>query len=129
MTALHHSTIRFFESKMSVHNRVMRWTRLPDNSYVLYRIERTNDLDNCNVFLSDAYNFGYADYIGRPEIIGIGDYVIVARPESSFDMGLIQEARYDQIGLGRIGAFMGALNSSRIWEYVSPDERRWRDLE
>jgi hypothetical protein len=119
MSTLHHSTITFFESKMSTHTKVRRFTRnatVPNEH--IYEIERKDGLPSVTVLLSDAYRFGHADYLGRPPCIRRGDYILIARPEADFDASIIKPATKDGIGLGKIGTFMGALNSTDPSIYI-----------
>jgi hypothetical protein len=92
------------------------------NEY-LYSIGRRDRLPSVVVLLSDAYRYGSADYVGRPKQIGPGDFIIIARPEADFDAALVERARDDGIGIGKIAKFMGALNWRNVSEYVSPEEK------
>src|ERR1700732_1802655 len=116
-TTLHYSTINFFEARMSGHSRVERCTRIAGVNEYLYTIERKGGLTSVNVFLSDAYRYGHADYVARPKQLKRYGFILIARPESSFDHTLIEQARLDGIGIGKIGKLMGALNSSNVCDY------------
>jgi hypothetical protein len=67
MATLHHTIIEFFEARMSKHSRVERYTRMPIADEYVYTIERKGGFGSVNVFLSDAYRFGRADYVPRPK--------------------------------------------------------------
>jgi len=110
MTTLYPTHVEFFTQRMSEHSRVDRFTRLQIADEYIFRIERRDGLPAVNVLLSDAYRFGIADYLGCPSTIRRGDYILIARPEGGFDSAVAKRAKEDGIGIGKIAAFMGALN-------------------
>jgi hypothetical protein len=117
MTTLHHTNIHFFESRMSEHSRVQQCTRnLAVADEYIYDIERKDALPTLRVWLSDAYHFGIADYLGRPSCIRRGDFILIARPEAIFNS--IEKANKDGIGIGNIRHFMGALNYRMPSDYA-----------
>jgi hypothetical protein len=123
MTTLHPQIISFFEARMSEHSCVERFTRMAVTGEYLYEVERTGGRKPVTVFLSDAYRFGEADYLGRPTQLRRGDFILVARPEAGFDKALIDRARLDGIGLGQIRKFMGALNHTPPCDYIPKEEK------
>jgi hypothetical protein len=124
MASLHNQIVEFFQSRMATHTSVARCTRLNVADEYLYSIERKDGLEPINVLLSDAYWYGHAAYVGRPKQIRRGDFIIIARPEADFDEALIEPARKDGIGIGKIGKFMGALNKRNVCDYISPEEKK-----
>jgi hypothetical protein len=125
MSTLHHTIIAFFEKKMADHNRVRKWTRLQVADEFIYFVERSDALLPLNVFLSDAYSFGRADFLGRPRNIKAGDYILIARPEASYGSpAFYEELQNGKIGIGKIGELMGALNYPNVWEYEKPADKK-----
>jgi hypothetical protein len=123
MSTLHHTIVSFFEAKMSAHSRVERFTRLPIEDEFIYLIERNNNLGSLNVLLSDAYEYGRPEYLGRPRKIGSGDFILIAKPDAILDPAVVELAKKDRTGIGFIGKFMGALNFASFWDYDPPDRR------
>jgi hypothetical protein len=119
MSTLYPTVVQFFMTRMNEHSCVGTVTRLSIPDEYIYKIERENYLPDIHVFLTDAYRFGLADYLGRPSCISRGDYILIARPEASFDTGLIERAAKDGIGIGKIGRLMGALNLRYVSKYKS----------
>src|SRR5205814_1870223 len=83
----------------------------------LYRVHRRRQGDVVLVWVSDAYLFTDMDYHNRPDELGPGDYVLVAKPEGGAQVSaeLIAEAR---IGVGQVAELMGALTVRDTWKYV-----------
>jgi hypothetical protein len=48
-------------------------------------------------------------------------------PHADFDTDVVEVAKKARIGIGHIGKFMGALNYTNIWEYMTPDERKQKE--
>ena len=107
---------------MAEHNCVAAWTRLDVANEYMYRIRRTEGRRDVIVMLNDAYRFGLAEYIGRPELIQRGSFILIARPEAGFDDAVLERAREDGIGVGSIKKFMGALNRDDVSTYKTPEE-------
>ncbi|QAY96869.1 hypothetical protein CWB41_14940 [Methylovirgula ligni] len=108
---------------MGEHNCVSEYTRLDVANEYIYQIKRTAGRSTVRVFLSDAYDFGLADYLGRPRKLRSGDFILIARPESKFDGDLVERAKKDGIAIGQIGKLMGALNLNDMSSYKSPEEK------
>jgi hypothetical protein len=123
-TNVHRSTLDFFQAKMLTHSRVRRCEQLRVPDDFVFVVERTDNLSTVRVHLADAYSYGLPDYAGRPKQIRKGDFILIARPEATFDESLIERARKDGIGIGKLAKFMGALNVSNMETYKSPEERR-----
>ena len=76
------------------------------------------------VHLTDAYRYGLAEFYARPTQLRSGSYVVIGMPHADAATEAIETAKLAQVGIGHIGKFMGALNYKRMWEYMTPDERR-----
>jgi hypothetical protein len=107
--ALHHTNISFIEAKMGEHDCVASFTKTDIHGDVVYRIERTKGRKNLDLFYSDAYEFGPAEYFGRPKIIGEGD-IILLTPHAKFGGNVTDLAREDGILVCKFREFMGAIN-------------------
>jgi len=99
---------------MDEHNCVAGYNRLPNSDEYLYEIRRKNGLRAVIVHLSDAYLYSHAEFAARPKEIGIGDFVVVARPEASIEDAVVQLGNKMAIPVGRISKLMGALNCPQI---------------
>lgn len=122
-TDLKPSVLAFFTAKMDEHSRVNSYSRIVVEEEYIFEIQRRDGLANMKVHVSDAYDYGLVDYLARPKQIGRGDFILIARPEATFDHSLIERARTDGIGIGMIGKFMGALNLQEPHRYVPQSEK------
>lgn len=113
---LHYTNIRFIEARMSEHSCIASFVRLDDRNHVVYQIERTEGRKSVNLFCSDAYEFGLAQYLGRPTLIKRGD-IILLKPQSKCTGDAWARSREDQILIADIREFMGALNWSDVFKY------------
>lgn len=120
---LAYSTVRFFIERMESHSCVEQCRQLNDQSEYLFEIERKGGHPPVTVHLSDAYSYGYWEYLSHPPRIRRGDFILIARPEARFDESLVKQARKDGIGIGSIRKLMGALNREKIWQYELPEDR------
>jgi hypothetical protein len=111
---------------MNEHSCVANWEPLDNDDEYLYLIKRTRGLPEVRVHLSDAYEYSRAEYLSRPaEVIKRNSFIVLGDPNANVAHGdLVAEAGSDGIGIGKIGKFMGALNSRNVWEYEAPEERR-----
>jgi len=119
---IHYSLISFFEERMDGHNKVESYSRLDDADGILYTIDRSAGLPTLTLYLSDAYAYTLNDYYSKPEILKKGDFILVTKPEASYNSAAEDDARNDGIGLGPIGKFMGALNKRDVSKYVVPEK-------
>jgi len=122
MAHLHPQIVNFFLNRMNEHSCVAGYNRLPNSDEYLYEIRRKNELRIVIVHLSDAYLYSKAEFAARPKEIGIGDFIVVARPEASLEDTVVQLGNKMAIPVGRISKLMGALNCPNIWEYHAPGE-------
>jgi hypothetical protein len=124
--ALYYTIPQFFERSLDKHPMVLWWSRIDDpkeDSDFLYQICRVNGLSDIIVHASDAYSYTLTDYYQKPHQLGPGSFIYIAKPEASYDWGIVEIAQQDQISIGKFGAIMGALYISQHWDYV-PKERR-----
>lgn len=129
--ALHQSHLNFFTTKMDEHNSVVNWHPIEDQHEYLFRIRRklSGSESDVIVHLTDAYQYGLAEFFARPKQIGTGSFVVMGMPNASTDAEVTEKAKEHGIGIGHIGRFMGALNSNKIWEYMTPDEKQRQEAE
>ncbi|MFZ0882371.1 MAG: hypothetical protein WAN14_03160, partial [Candidatus Acidiferrales bacterium] len=112
--------------KMEAHNRVERCVRQNADGECIFEIQRKGDLPTLMVYLSDAYDYGLGEYLSRPRSLGRGDFILIADPNANFDESVVPRAREDEIGIGNIKKFMGALNFRNVWMYDTPDAKKGR---
>ena len=112
---LHYLVIKFFHERMDGHDKVLDYTELPDNADILYKIVRVEKLPSLTVHLSDAYRYTLHDYYSKPASLKAGDFILIARPEASFDQDITDIAGRERIGIGKIGMLLGALNRKDVW--------------
>lgn len=114
---------------MNEHSCVASWEPLDNEDEYLYRIIRTRRLPDVRVHLTDAYEYSRAEYLARPkEVTRRNSFILLGLPHANEPMSaLLAEARTNGIGIGKIGKFMGALNSRDVSTYETPEERRERE--
>ena len=124
--ALRPEHLSYFTDRMDQHNLVTNCVLIANQDEYLFKIRRTlNQVESeLIVHLTDAYRYGLAEYYARPGELGAGSYVVIGMPHADPTPEAITIAREDRIGVGHIGKFMGALNHTNIWEYMTPDERQ-----
>ena len=129
--ALRPEHITFFTARMNEHSRVSNWEPISNQHEYLFRIRRTLSGAKTDVIvhLTDAYRYGLAEFYARPNELRAGSYVVIGMPHADADLEAIETAKEHQIGIGDIGRFMGALNHKKIWEYMTPEERRLKEEE
>jgi hypothetical protein len=118
---LYYTILQFFEKRISEHSAVDSWVRLACEQEYIYRVSRVRYGDQALVWLADQYLFTDMDFYNRPQQLGPGDYILIAKPEANGAVSaeLIRQYR---IGVGKLGMFMGALNKRNMWTYEPPDE-------
>ncbi|GGB55149.1 hypothetical protein GCM10011502_30120 [Oceanisphaera marina] len=123
---LHYTIPKYLESALTKHAKVLSWERIDSSQsdeHYIYLIRRSEGLSQVIVHLSDEYEYSLDDYFQKPDSIGEGAFILVARPEAVYDDSIVEVAQQDQVSIGKFGALMGALYKERHWEYV-PKERR-----
>ena len=115
---LHYLVIKFFRDRMDAHSKVKSYSKIPHDNEILYKVERTGSLPPLIVHLSDSYRYTLHDYYAKPDLLGPGDFILIARPEAAFDPAIVNIAALDRIGIGKIGKLLGALHRKDVWRYV-----------
>jgi hypothetical protein len=127
--ALRPEHLGFFHARMNEHDIVQSCVPVSSKTDFLFEIRRTRGPPSVTVHLSDAYRYGEIAYIARPREIGKGDFVVIAMPHAwDPEFSVLDLARAERIGIGKIGKFMAALRHRNVWEYQSPDENSMRAL-
>ncbi|TJV20778.1 MAG: hypothetical protein E5Y04_30710 [Mesorhizobium sp.] len=122
---LHYSIMRFLEKRLDEHSIVKAWERHDREDWITYTVERFRLNDKVTICLSDAYKFTDFDYHNRAEFLSSGDYILVAKPEGGLAVsGRLVDA--SEIGVGKLGEMMGALNSKHMWKYSPPSNEEIR---
>ena len=117
--------LAFFRSRMSEHDLVEAYEPLDNEDEYIYLVKRRRGLPAVRVHLSDAYEYTRAEFLARPdEVTQRNSFVILGLPHALDPVHLIAEARAQGVGIGKIGKFMGALNSRDVWTYETPEEKR-----
>jgi hypothetical protein len=114
--AIHYTNIKFLEAKMTEHDCIASFERADIGDDVVYRIERTGQRKSLNLFYSDAYEFGPAEYLARPRSIGRGDMILLT-PAAKIGGDVTERSQKDGILVGHFREFMGALNWSDVSKY------------
>ena len=111
------------------HDKVISLTVIPSEEEYLFRISRQvgNSTNDVIVHLTDVYRYSLAEFYARPAELRAGSFVVIGMPHADAYEDVIEEAREERIGIGDIGKFMGALNYMRLWEYLTPEERRQKE--
>ena len=116
---LHIQNLTFFYDRMADHTGVSSYEVIPEDEHYLFRVLRKK-YGSVLVLLTDAYEFSEADaFLMPPET----DYIVVV-PHASYDTAIRRHLAREQVGIGYIGKFMGAINYSRPWEYLTQEERK-----
>ena len=118
--------LEFFVDRMNDHNLVVSCSVIPDPDEYLFRILRKvgSSQSAVVVHLTDSYRYGLAEFYSRPAKLKGGSFVVLGMPHAGTVNDVIESAREDRIGVGHIGKFMGALNHRKVWEYLTPEERK-----
>lgn len=116
--ASYYEDYKYFEENMKKHGSVLSMTPCGDG---LYEIKRTKG-DVLRVFICECYAFGVAEYMETVERLGPVDVVVI----NSMWCGYTPEAKWycrdSNVGLFKIGEFMGALRHDHYWRYLTNDE-------
>ena len=124
---LHPQILTFFKARMKEHVIVIKLEDLSSSDDFIFLVKRKESMPDVVVHLSDAYEYGHFDFTQRPHAVAnAGSFILVAKPEATFDPQQVVEARLQRIGLGQIGKLMGALNKREVWTYYTAEERQER---
>ncbi len=110
---------RFFDENVEYHDRVRRLEFQGDG---LYQVELT-DHRSLKVFVCECYSFGLAEYHEVTDNHGDIDAVVIASAWCGYTGEVKEHCKNLDVGVFKIGEFMGALNSRDFVNYVPPEER------
>ncbi|MDH5976872.1 hypothetical protein L8R98_08790 [Vibrio splendidus] len=123
---LHYTIPRFLHNALDNHKMVRDWKRIDhpsDDNDFIYNIRRTGGLSDIVLHASDDYRYLLTDYFQKPEKIGQGAFILIARPEGDYAEEVVDIASQDEISIGKFSALMGALYRDDHWNYI-PKERK-----
>lgn len=112
---------RYFEEKMDRHGKV---TSLKVEGNGVYQVTRTQG-DRLRVFICECYAFGIAEYIETVEQLGRLDAVIINSAWCGYSPDAKRHCRDGNVGLFRIGEFMGALHRADYWAYLTAKDEEY----
>jgi hypothetical protein len=118
---LHYSILPFLEKSLNSHSLVQSIQRVDDDDFYIYFIQRNGGLRSLYVVLSDDYSFNDYSLITRHRILNNGGFILVARPEAYCRSRSEPEF---QLGIGKIGKLLGALNRDDYWNYEPPTKEK-----
>lgn len=127
---LYHKIPRYLEDALGNHNKVASWQRIdhPENDDdFIYSIKRTGELSDITLHASDEYSYSLTDYFHKPEQISEGSFILIARPEATYDQSIVEIATNDNISIGKLRELMKALYIEEHWS--DPQERKNRRKE
>lgn len=125
---LYYSIVPFFINKIfKSNNKVSSVTEVPNKNYYVYKIKRSNGLSDFKVIFSDAYLFTENDYyeLFAENILERGDFILIARPESSYVDSLLETTYRNGLFIGKTSFLVKFLNSNmdNIISYVLEEIR------
>ena len=103
---------------MREHSIVESFRVLPNDDEIIYEIRPNRYGDTVRVWLSDHCHHTEMDFYNRPREIRSGDYILIARPEAADEGGY----SLDNIRIGKLKDFMGALTKRHMWKYEPPSD-------
>ncbi len=116
---VHQLNLTFFHERMKEHTAVSRHFVMPSDEHYLFRVSRKK-YGPLTVLYTDAYEFSEADALLMPPET---DYIVIV-PHASYDTEIRRHLSREQVGIGDIRKFMGAINYSHAWEYRTQEERK-----
>ncbi|WP_326525551.1 hypothetical protein [Sphingomonas sp.] len=90
----------------------------------VYRLIRANG-DTLRTFICECYAFGVAEYMETVAQLGHLNAVIINSAWCGYSPDARRHCRDDNVGLFRIGEFMGALHSDEYWAYLTDQEAKY----
>lgn len=124
---LHYSLLPFWEKALKKHEKVSDWEMVEEQGHYLYRVKRVPSFSNLIILVADEYRYIIDDYINRPDDIGTGSMIYLIKPQSGYDISIVDIAKSDQITIGKFGEILGALNFQNHWTWESPLKRDARE--
>lgn len=113
------STISFFEQALKSHKAVKSVTRQKD---ILFTIERSNGLSNCNGLLVNNYVLGLADIFRATAEFPELNSIITGGNWNGYTTEAKQYGLDNQIGIFIISEFFGALWIEESYKYAKKDK-------
>lgn len=117
----HYGHYNYFESQMKKHGKVASLTAEVGGVYSLTRTQG----DTLRVFICECYAFGVAEYMETVERLGDMDVVIINSAWCGYTPDAKFYCRESNVGLFKIGEFMGALNRDDYWRYLTDGEKEY----
>jgi hypothetical protein len=112
---------KFFEDKMQSHNRVCGIQNAKNGLYEI----NLSEAGIIKVFICECYSFGLAEYYETVEKLGKIQAVIINSNWCGYTSEAKHYCREHGVGLFNIGEFMAALNTKKIWEYLTKEEKKY----
>jgi len=119
--ASHYGHYDFFENQLNGHGRVASLTAQGDGIYELIRMSG----DTLRVFICECYAFGVAEYMETVDRLGRVDAVIINSAWCGYTSDAKRQCRDSEVGLFKIGEFMGALYRDDYWRYLTAAEEEF----
>lgn len=115
----HYRHFNYFEAQMKKHGKVASLTAHGSGVYDLTRIQG----DTLRIFICECYAFGVAEYMETIENLGHVEVVIINSAWCGYTPDAKLHCRESNVGLFKIGDFMGALHSDDYWQYLTEVEK------
>lgn len=124
---LHYSLFPFWERALNNHQNVDSWELINEDDYYFYKIKRVGSLSDITLLVSDEYRYIVDDYVNESDELGPGSMIYLIKPQSGYDISVVQLAKNDKITIGKLVEILGALNFQEHWNYESPLKREARE--
>lgn len=117
----HYGHYIYFEAQMKKHGKVASLTAQGGG---VYDLTRTHG-DTLRVFICECYAFGVAEYMETVERLGNMDVVIINSAWCGYTPDAKFHCQESNVGLFKVGEFMGALHRDDYWSYLTDDEKEY----
>jgi len=111
----------YFEGQMAKHGKVVSLTPQGKGIYELTRAQG----GTLRVFICECYAFGVAECMETIEQLGEIDAVIINSAWCGYTPDAKRYCRESNVGLFKIGEFMGALHRNDYWLYLTDAEEEY----
>ncbi|RYD85954.1 MAG: hypothetical protein EOP84_00665 [Verrucomicrobiaceae bacterium] len=115
----HYGHFRFFEQRMSAHQRV---TAVRNRGGGVYELTLTGGA-KFKVFICECYCFGEAEYVEVIGKLGPLDAIVISSAWCSYTDDAKLAARTAETGVFTIAEVMGALNKPEPWSHLTREQR------
>ncbi|MHA6574419.1 hypothetical protein [Pseudomonas yamanorum] len=115
----HYNEYRFFEDRMSSHNKVLELIKLQSG---LYEIVLENGT-TLKTFICECYSYGIAEYIESVENLGSLDIIVINSNWCGYTMEAKRYCHEREVGFYDIKGLMAALNFRKYWDHLTQYER------